>query len=218
MAPVSRRWPDSTIAIIAPGPSLTEHDASAAHAAADHVIAVGDAWRLARRADLLYHADGPWWWIHGGVPGFRGERWTQNKRPAKPQRPQPHGDCVAAFGPRAVRSENGEGVSFDAGMIHHGGVSGFQALNLAVLFGARRILLLGFDMQRAGGKTHFFGDHPNRLRRTLSFRRLRRPFAVAARQLDRAGIEVINATRATALTCFERAPFPALHAAQEHAE
>lgn len=46
------------------------------------------------------------------------------------------------------------------GVIGHGGNSGFQAVNLAVQFGARRVFLAGLDY--CG--THWHDDHPAQLR------------------------------------------------------
>lgn len=136
------------------------------------------------------------------MPAFAGERWTQHR--AK-------GDKAAArWGLRLVRSEHrGQGLSFDPAFVRTGMNSGFQALNLAVLFGCTRILLLGFDMQKTGGRSHWFGDHPGKLNRTSPFPEFRKAFEAAAPQLAAAGIEVINCSRETALTCFPRQPIEA---------
>lgn len=130
------------------------------------------------------------------MPAFRGERWTQDKQggPA----------CAKRWGLRLVRSEQGNEVSFDADYICQGWNSGFQGLNLAVLFGCQRIVLLGFDMRPAKGKHHFNGNHPGKLNRASPYALFRAAFEAAAPQLDAAGIEVINCSRQTALKCFER--------------
>jgi len=170
----------------------------------DRTIAVNDAWRIAPWADVLYGADGPWWMHHRGVPRFAGEKWTQDKGPNSLSRPR--GGCAAdLYGLSVARSEaNGPGVSLDPGYIRQGANSGFQALNLAALFGAARIWLLGFDMQHTGGRKHFFGPHPGPLDRGHSFKKWVAAFNTAAPQLAAAGIEVINCTRETALACFPR--------------
>lgn len=51
------------------------------------------------------------------------------------------------------------GFSKTAGLIHQGQNSGYQALNLAVLWGAAKVILLGYDMRLHGKQTHFHGDH-----------------------------------------------------------
>jgi hypothetical protein len=55
----------------------------------------------------------------------------------------------------------GRRFSTDPAYIHHGYNSGYAALNLVLLMGARRIVLVGYDMQLGpGGRRHFFGNHP----------------------------------------------------------
>lgn len=130
------------------------------------------------------------------MPAFQGERWTQDKVWSL--------ESARRWGLRVVRSELRSGISFDPAYICQGYNSGFQALNLAVLFGCTRIVLLGFDMQKTNGKQHYNGDHPDALRRNSPFPLFCAAFADAAPQLSAAGIEVINCTRETALTCFPR--------------
>jgi hypothetical protein len=88
----------------------------------------------------------------GGVPEFAGLKITQ--------------DPTAAinYGLRKVTLQKGrdEILVEEAGAIGWGGNSGFQALNLAVQFGAARIVLVGFDMTRLNG-IHWHGPHPSRL-------------------------------------------------------
>ena len=51
------------------------------------------------------------------------------------------------------------GFSTTPGLIHQGQNSGYQALNLAVLWGAAKVLLLGYDMTLQGLRVHFVGNH-----------------------------------------------------------
>lgn len=162
------------------------------------VIAINDAWRLAPFADLLYAADGPWWLKYRGVPDFAGEKWTQDKGEGA-------AEAAQRFGLHVVRSEIGKSVSFDPAYIAQGYNSAFQAMNLAVHFGAVRIVFLGLDCQAEAGRTHWFGDHPPGLLKASPYPLFRAAFEAAAPQLREAGVEVINCSRATALTCFRRA-------------
>jgi hypothetical protein len=79
-------------------------------------------------------------------------------------------------------------------------------MNLAYHLGARRILLLGFDMQRTNGKSHWFGDHPGRLNVPSPYTEFVKRFNVLANDLDAEGVSVVNCSRATALQCFQRHP------------
>lgn len=147
----------------------------------------------APRADLLYACDDDWWFHHRGVPRFEGtEKWTQSAMAA------------LQFGLRFVPSVDAPGISLDPSRIHQGGNSGFQALNLAVLLGARRVVLYGFDMRRVDGQLHWFGEHPPNVRRDMDFARCIRAFEVAAPQIKAAGVYVLNATPGSALRCFDR--------------
>lgn len=99
-------------------------------------------------------------------------------------------------------------MSWDGVRLGSGGNSGFQAVNLAVMTGARRVVLLGFDMGFDGAK-HWHSDHEGAGLSNPDQRFL----AQSARILDRAaadiaarGIEVVNASRQTALRAFRRAP------------
>lgn len=187
----------------ASGPSLSEEQCAIVARAREegrcHVIAVNDAWRLLPDADILYACDLAWWkvYIEAVRARFSGELWTQNS------------EASVAYGLNWVRAVKGSGVHEDPDTIYTGGSSGYQALMLATLFRSfvfpLRVPLIGYDYQRTGGRAHFFGDHPPGLGqgRPESWRP---HFDLAAPTLKRMGIEVINCSAATALTCFPRMP------------
>lgn len=79
-----------------------------------------------------------------------------------------------------------------------GNNSGLLAARIAVSMGAKRVLFLGLDMQG----THFFGPHPEGLRNTtpLRFDAFKRQFA----QYKPKGVELINCTPESALTCYPK--------------
>lgn len=181
---------------------------SAKDAGSARVIAVNNTWERAPWADALYACDAPWWRHYR--PNFKGQRWSQS-----------HDASTLGTGVRHVLGLPRDDLSFDPAHIHNGRNGGFQALNLAILFGAAKIILLGFDMQATDGKTHWHGDHEvrrggERLTNPDAnrFQEWLRAFERAARQLkDRGEPRVINATTETALTCFEQMELgEALHA------
>lgn len=112
-----------------------------------------------------------------------------------------HYDNAKKFDLNIVYGRQGKGLGRD--VIHYGNNSGYQAINLAYLWGAERIILLGFDMQHTSGKVHFFGDHPKHLANGPCFHSIIPMFDRLAKDLEEEGVEVINATRTTALTCFK---------------
>lgn len=88
--------------------------------------------------------------------------------------------------------------------LHYNNNSGAQAINLAFLLGAARIVLLGFDMQWTGGKAHFFGEHPPELSNG-NHATFVTDFNQLAKDLEWQGVEVVNCSRQTALHQFPRA-------------
>lgn len=94
----------------------------------------------------------------------------------------------------------------ETGTVGGGGNSGFQALNLAVQFGARRIVLIGFDMQDIGG-LHWYGrnrwpqaNNPNE----GQMKRWATSMEKAAPALTERGVEVVNASPTSALAVFAK--------------
>lgn len=181
---------------VASGPSLSASDCVRAELAIRsgklRAIAVNDNWRRVPSADVLYAPDRKWWALHYAAVAerFGGELWTTTRKAAE------------EFGLHMIESRNGTApLPLDSGAISRGANGGFQAIMLARYFGARRILLLGFDMQRTDGRAHWFGDHPKPLVQGKPEGWVKY-FDAAAPALAAEGIEVINCSRATALRCF----------------
>lgn len=83
--------------------------------------------------------------------------------------------------------------------------SGYQAINLAYHFGVSRIILIGYDMQRTEGRSHWHGDHPKGLTNAEGVAKWASRFPQLAADLEREGVEVVNCSKETALNCFKRA-------------
>ena len=205
MTVVERRWPGSTITCMATGPSLTPADVDLARQLGP-VIAVNDAYRLAPWADVLYAADPHWWRAHRLLlAAFTGLRFSIQAG-------------ARGYGATVLRNTGLLGLERDPSGLKTGNNSGYQAINLAVHFGAARIVLLGYDCQRTRGEDHFFGPHVKMNQTTDSrFLEWRAHFATLVRPLAEAGVEIINATRETALTCFPRCSLERLTSRVERA-
>lgn len=149
-------------------------------------------------ADYLYACDRQWWDIHleDVRRVFTGKLYTQWHNPEEKDRVWAESEGITA-----IQGCHAKGLGRDR--LHFNSNSGAQAINLAYLLGATRIILLGYDMG-ATGNSHWFGSHPKGLRNgnysnyVASFNRL-------ADDLKREGVEVVNCTRQTALTQFKRA-------------
>lgn len=192
-------WQGERCIVAATGPSLTAdvaHACLAAHAiGAYKMLAVSDAWRLMPWADALYSCDAAWWDHHKGT-SFAGPRWSSHKVDGNDKL-----ECARRWGLNLAHGRGDAGFSSDPGFIHYGSNSGFQAINLAMHFGARQILLVGFNLCEVDGKRHFFGDHPGRLQRGAKYERFLPAFAAAARRLP-FGVSIVNCTPQSALKCF----------------
>lgn len=189
-------WPDwngQIAAIIASGPSAKTTDISQLRGRA-RVIAIKENIDLCPWADAVYGCDAPWWVNRRGLPEFTGLKLSYapiNHSVRQVSIPNKKLDCFL----------------FDKiGTIGSGGNSGFQAVNLAMQFGSRRILLVGFDMHDRSG-THWYGRATGMGRNNPdenNFRRWRQAFDNQATALVRRGIEVVNTSPISALTCFPK--------------
>jgi len=189
-ASVPKLWPGETVVCIASGPSLTEADVNYVRGRA-HVIAINNNWELAPWADVLHANDGRWWHWHKGVPSFKGLKYSLSHS----ARMWPDVNVLR-------RAHDAKGISFDPkALCNYGLNSGYAAINLAVHLGAKRIILLGYDMQVGPNKEeHWHKDHRNRSRSEYPI--FLRRFSAMTEPLEKAGIEVINCTRRTAIETF----------------
>ena len=80
---------------------------------------------------------------------------------------------------------------------------GYQAINLAIQLGAKRVVLLGYDMKLADdGKRHWFGDHPQQVAAHSQYQTFIDCFKGMADVLSKTQIWIYNCTPDSALTCF----------------
>lgn len=166
----------------ASGPSLTPADLEYCRSRGWPIWATNDSYKLG--CDGLYASDRQWWEAN---PHASGERWTQDK------------DASERYGLNWIRSLSKPGFSEYPRWIHQGRTSGYQLLNLVCLWGASRVILLGYDM-RWKGKAHWFGSHKGMLvNPSQAF------LAEAAREFDTIQplkAEVLNCTEGSAITRF----------------
>jgi hypothetical protein len=145
----------------------------------------------------LYACDESWWQYYYAdvATRFKGECWTVSE------------GARERFGLYWVHGVDKAGLAPDPNYIHTGKNSGHQAIGLAHLFGASRIVLLGFDMMATRGEQHWHGNHPKGLTNGTPGR-----YAVWCRCMEQMEIDlrrrgvckVLNASRRTALRCFQR--------------
>jgi hypothetical protein len=184
--------PGGTVVCLGGGPSLVREDVDYCRGKAT-VVCVNDAWRLAPWADALIGSDAAWWHVHNGVPDFPGLKFCLQA------------NAATIPGMRVLRNTGDAGLEADPTGVRTGRNSGAAAINLAVHFGAKRIILLGYDMEVCDeNRSHWFGNHPQGLRGNSPYPLFRAMIATMVDPLKLAGVQVINASRQTALVCFPR--------------
>jgi hypothetical protein len=208
---IERAWEGETLAIVCSGPSLTAADLERVRGRMP-VIAVNDNYLVAPFADIVYFADAQWWkWHSTGIEKnwawarftseqvkkafaeFRGQKCTIENT----------GLQVSDPGVFFLHNFGSEGLSDRPNGLHTGSNSGYQAINLAVLAGAKRILLLGYDMKHTGGRSHAHNGHPVKHPEDV-YLRYARNFATMVPHLQKLGVEVVNCTPQSAITCFPK--------------
>jgi hypothetical protein len=197
---IALRWLGKTVVVAASGPSLTKETADACKGVL--TVCVNDAHRLFPWAEVLYACDAAWWHEYDGVLEFLGERCSSHSSSKKDKNDKQQ--AADRWGLKLVEGRHGNGFSTNPAFIHYGENSGFQAINLAILFGARRLLLVGFDMHNPNGKRHFFGNHPKELRNSDPRVFIKNFVKAANPVLMPKGVQIINCTPGSALECFPR--------------
>lgn len=188
-------WRGQTCVIVASGPSAAEQPIEQARGRA-RVIAINTSFRLCGWADALYACDGRWWEETPGAQAFKGLKITQDERAAE------------RFGLLKVSVDTARHtISDEPGVLGAGGNSGFQALNLAVQFGCRRVLLVGYDMRVDRG-LHWHGAHGSGLNnpQERAVNEWRERLDAIAPDLAARGVEVLNCSTISTLTAYRKVP------------
>lgn len=198
-------WRGKPSAIIASGASLKAEEVQKLRGRV-HVMAIKEnAYdpKIAPWADVAYGCDFHWWRYRRGLQEFRGLKVGYD-----PKILGKVPDIALIQIPKTRKRGNDTWANDllldEPGVIGAGGNSGFQCLNLDVQFGSNRILLLGFDFRGS----HWYGR--NRWERAnnpdeMAFKRWRQHMDRAAGIIRQIGVDVVNASPSSALTCFRKA-------------
>lgn len=187
-------WRGEKVLVVAGGPSVRPEIVAQCREGW-RIIAVNNSYKLVPWADLLYFADARWWGWHGqSVQDFAGEIVTLKNHPVvASSKHHVHSLLVGA----------GSGLSLVPDTLHTGGNSTYQAINFAVLAGAKLIVTMGLDMQNMGGKSHWHGGHPCRVTPDRTLAQVMAPrFKTMLPTLERLGVKVLNASPGSLCTAF----------------
>ena len=183
-------WRGSTVYIIGGGPSLKDMDLSIIHN--KRVIGVNNAYKLGSWVDCCWWGDGGWWDEHAGsLKNFSGLK--------------VHCCNHHAIRPGTKRVIRGKplGIEKRHEYISWNHSSGASAVNLAVHLGAKKIVLVGFDMKKdKDGENNWHDDHKRLGPDWNPYDRFLSVWPHIRRDADKLKIEIINATPDSALTLF----------------
>ena len=188
-----------TFICIGNGGSLNIEDVMLAQAAQDagkaKIIVINDAFLWVPKAWALYGADYRWWRARAAdvSRSFIENKFTVDE------------SAVAEFHLKFVNCEDLHkpmpGLSQSMDSVRHGYSSGFQAMHLARNLGAKKIILLGYDYG-ATGQSH--AAPAAFAYATSDFMTMVQAFNLVAPALHNEGVYVVNATRESALGCFDK--------------
>lgn len=163
-----------------------------------HVIGVNNAYVLGPWIDCLFFGDCSWYLVH---------------RPEIAKWPNLKVTCCPRFGNKpqnkcegikflAKDSERRQGISLNPGKVSWNSNSGAAAINLAVHFGVKRILLLGFDMVGMGKGHHWHKGHG--AKKAPPYPRHLKGFPQIAEDAKNIGIEILNVSPNSVIESFPR--------------
>lgn len=186
---IQREWEGHEVAIFASGPSMSTAVADDCRALGLHTIAINNqAIDCAPWADVLYGSDLKWW------------RHYMSKVAVLPGRKISLEIGQPVRGVECLRPSS-EILDERPGYLSTGGNSGYAALCLAVKLGAARVRLYGYDMGPRSGRMRRH-EYPANLNSRPRFVHWIPRFNLLAPYLKARGVEVINCTPGSALTCF----------------
>lgn len=180
-------WSRETCVILASGPSLTPEQIDAVKRSTAKSITTNSTAFVAPWASVFYACDHLWFKKYHTKLDIK-RCWTQDRASAE------------RYGINYIRQSARPGLGKREVQVN--GNSGTAAINLAYLFGCRRILLCGFDMREIKGRKHHHADHPAPLVQASQFGEWIHKLKQVSVDLVAEGCEVVNCTPGSAVPYF----------------
>jgi hypothetical protein len=191
-----RIWARETAYLVGGGPSIRR--ANLSQLIGKNIITINDSFQLLPWAEVLYFCDRKWWNTRCSKVSstFLGRYLVTLE------------NVISRI--HRLKNTGQEGLEENPAGLRNGCNSGYQAINLAYHLGASRIVLLGYDMKVTNGESHWNVNRPEMETpgayvSIFQYTMLPR-FQTLVEPLERLGIEVINATPDSALTCWPYLP------------
>lgn len=185
-------WAGETVYLIGGGPSLKGFEWN--RLKGKKTIAINKAVKFYPNADAMYWTDGRVYsWLNKEINDFKGLkytiRWNRNHTP----------DI------NVLKRGAKFGLETAKDTLAHGNNSGYAAINLAIHLGAKRIVLLGYDMGNDGKVSHFHDGYPVPATATNIYTKQFLPgFDILKDRLKGKDIQIYNACPTSKLNTFKK--------------
>jgi len=204
-------WPNRTVFVLGGGTSLASLDLTLIHD--QRVIGVNDAYLLGDFVDTMIFSDSKWYFSQHQKPlrKFAGLKVSTNKL------------TLSEPGIRTLQRMSSP-ICTMPGCIGWARNTGLAAVNLALIFGASTIVLLGFDMYKAPCKINGRGFNADQVHSVeheyTNWHKNINPadqsdqfpifidgFKSAAHAINLLDVRVVNANPKSKIDCFEKMPY-----------
>ena len=163
-----------------------------------HVIAVNNAYMIGTWIDVEFFGDSAWYLVHRKKLA----EWPGLKVSCAPREGSLTKDGIKYL---AKDRHRRFGISRDKTKVSWNANSGAAAISMAAHFGAKRIILLGFDMKLdKANVSHWHGAHSPGKKAKNPFPRHLKGFKAISEDAKAMGIEIINASPDSAIVEFPR--------------
>ena len=188
-------WKGDTVFIIGGGPSLKGFDWSSL--IRKKTIAINKAIQSYPNPNVLYWTDGRvYTWLKNDIDSYKGLKYTLRRGA--------HYDNTNSQ-VHVLKRGRKFGLETALDTLAHGNNSGYAAINLAIHLGAKRIILLGYDMGSDGTESHFHDGYPiNATSHKIYKEQFMPGFDLLAQELKGSGIQVFNASPTSKLIAFPK--------------
>lgn len=180
---------DNVIYLVAGGPSLSSFDFN--RLKGKRIIAINRAYEVLPFAETVYFSDDRFFdWHKKGLADHQGEK-VSGARKLETEMP------ITFYHFTGI-----DGLDLQPGCLRHGNNSGYAAINLAVHYGAKKIILLGYDMKfNKAGDSHWHEGYPTTARERV-FDKMISHFDTLVKPLAELNIEVFNTNHYSRLKVF----------------
>ncbi len=185
-------WKGGRAYVIGGGPSLKGFDTSLLDG--KHIVAVNNAYRLFPEAEALYFMDAVWYnWHAAELMSFKGFMYT-TARQLKDKTRLKH-----------LKSDQKKGIDGRVDYIVRGSSSGYGGISVAIAYGVKEVILLGFDMCKdEEGNHNYHNDHRRPVKDTIYEDTHILAFPSLVTPCAQKEITIINCNLNSAIDCFPK--------------